>query len=161
MTTNHGPNTNQAARDAFEDLGLIDDDRTEDLYAWSSGRALQHDRKGRSRPGRAGGPRRHHLGTNSGHATSSKRRAALSDVDVRFEWIGEYYDDVLVYFEYDMGVGVAAIRKLPPWAAHWNATSKVWRINPGYTDWLVATLRDLGYTVIELITNSAPVTYFL
>jgi hypothetical protein len=33
MTTNHGPNTNQAARDAFEDLGLIDDDRTEDLHA--------------------------------------------------------------------------------------------------------------------------------
>ena len=31
--TNHRPNTDQAARDALEDLGLIDDDRTEDLGA--------------------------------------------------------------------------------------------------------------------------------
>jgi hypothetical protein len=29
--TNHRPNIDQAARDALEDLGLIDDDRTEDL----------------------------------------------------------------------------------------------------------------------------------
>lgn len=31
--TNHRPNTDQAARDALEDLGLIDDDRTKDLRA--------------------------------------------------------------------------------------------------------------------------------
>jgi hypothetical protein len=62
---------------------------------------------------------------------------------------------VLVYFEYDKSV-VAAIRKLPPGAGHWDATSKVWRVNPGYADRLVVTLRDLGYTVIEVITNSAP-----
>ena len=31
--TNHGPNTDQADRDLLEDLGLIDDDRTEDLSA--------------------------------------------------------------------------------------------------------------------------------
>ena len=31
--TNHRPNIDQAARDALEDLGLIDDDRTEDLSA--------------------------------------------------------------------------------------------------------------------------------
>jgi hypothetical protein len=30
---NHRPNIDQAARDALEDLGLIDDDRTEDLRA--------------------------------------------------------------------------------------------------------------------------------
>ena len=32
MTT-HRPNTDQLGRDALEDLGLIDDDRTEDLSA--------------------------------------------------------------------------------------------------------------------------------
>ena len=31
--TNHCPNIDQAARDALEDLGLIDDDNTEDLNA--------------------------------------------------------------------------------------------------------------------------------
>jgi hypothetical protein len=31
--TSHRPNTDQAARDALEDLGLIDEDRTEDLSA--------------------------------------------------------------------------------------------------------------------------------
>jgi hypothetical protein len=30
---NHRPNIDQAARDLLEDLGLIDDDRTEDLRA--------------------------------------------------------------------------------------------------------------------------------
>jgi hypothetical protein len=29
MTTNHRPNIDQLARDALEDLGLIDDDHTE------------------------------------------------------------------------------------------------------------------------------------
>jgi hypothetical protein len=29
----HRPNIDQAARDALADLGLIDDDRTEDLHA--------------------------------------------------------------------------------------------------------------------------------
>jgi hypothetical protein len=62
---------------------------------------------------------------------------------------------VPVDFEYDDSV-VAAIGKLPPWAGQWDATSKVWRINPGYADRLVVTLRDLGYTVIEMITNSGP-----
>jgi hypothetical protein len=33
MMTNHRPNTDQAARDTLEDLGLIDDDRTEGLSA--------------------------------------------------------------------------------------------------------------------------------
>lgn len=35
----------------------------------------------------------------------------MSDFDVTCEWIGEYYDDVLVYFEYDKRE-VAAIRGL-------------------------------------------------
>jgi hypothetical protein len=61
---------------------------------------------------------------------------------------------VLVSFHYDKGV-VAAIKKLPPWAEYWDADSKVWRIHPGYAKRLVVTLRDLGYTVIEVTTNSA------
>jgi hypothetical protein len=32
----YGPNVDQAARDALEDLGLVDDDRTEDLRAVAS-----------------------------------------------------------------------------------------------------------------------------
>jgi hypothetical protein len=31
--TNHRPNTDQTARDALEDVGLIDDDRAEGLSA--------------------------------------------------------------------------------------------------------------------------------
>jgi hypothetical protein len=31
VITNRRPNIDQAARDALEDLGLIDDDRTEDV----------------------------------------------------------------------------------------------------------------------------------
>ena len=65
---------------------------------------------------------------------------------VWYERIGEYYDDVLVTLEYDERA-VAAIRALPHWAQHWDATSNVWRIHPGYARRLVAALRQLGYTV--------------
>jgi hypothetical protein len=65
---------------------------------------------------------------------------------VWFEHLGEYYDDVLVSLKYDKRA-VAAIRALPPWAGHWDATSKVWRIHPGYAEQLAATLWRLGYTV--------------
>jgi hypothetical protein len=53
---------------------------------------------------------------------------------------------VLVSLRYDKRA-VFAIRALPPWARHWDATSKVWRIHPGYAERLAAALRGLGYTV--------------
>jgi hypothetical protein len=110
----------------------------------------------RSRPRPGGGPRHHHhLDTDSGHASTSKRRAAASDFDVTCEWIGEYYDDVLVSLKYDKRA-MRAIRALPDWARYWDSTCKVWRIHPGYAERLVVTLRDLGYTVIEVISNSGP-----
>jgi len=70
----------------------------------------------------------------------------VSDFDVTCEWIGEYYDDVLVSFEYDKGV-VTDIRGLPSWAGYRDATCKVWRIHPSYAERLIVGLRGLGYTV--------------
>jgi hypothetical protein len=68
------------------------------------------------------------------------------NLDVWFEHVGEYFDDVLVTLEYNERA-VAAIRALPQWAWHWDATSNVWRIHPGYAERLAASLRSLGYTV--------------
>jgi hypothetical protein len=53
---------------------------------------------------------------------------------------------VLVSLKYDERA-VTAIRALPPSTRHWDATSKVWRIHPGYAEQLAAALRRLGYTV--------------
>jgi hypothetical protein len=53
---------------------------------------------------------------------------------------------VLVSLKYDKRA-VTAIRALPPSTRHWDATSKVWRIHPGYAEQLAATLWRLGYTV--------------
>jgi hypothetical protein len=112
----------------------------------------------RSRARQEGGLGHHHrpyVDTDSRHANTGKQSAAVRDFDVRFEWIGEYYDDVLVTHEYDERA-VKATRALMTGAGYWDAYFKVWRIHPGYADRLVVTLRDLGYTVIEVITNSAP-----
>jgi hypothetical protein len=68
------------------------------------------------------------------------------NVDVWFEHLGEYYDDVLVSFEYDEPA-VAAIGALRSWDGWWDADFKIWRVNPGYAERLAAELRSLGYTV--------------
>lgn len=70
----------------------------------------------------------------------------MSDFAVTCEWIGEYYDDLLVYFEYDKREA-AAIRGLLSQARHWDATCKVWRIHPSFAERLIVGLRGLGYTV--------------
>jgi len=80
-------------------------------------------------------------------AGRSRRKDGRSkNIDIWFERIGEYYDDVLISFE-DDGPAVAAIRALPLWAGWWDADFQVWRIHPGYADRLAAALQDLGYTV--------------
>jgi hypothetical protein len=76
--TKYRPNTEQAARDTLEDLGLIDDDRTEDLCAFPTravseawidqqehrrlrgGSAADHDRKKNTAPRKKSSGRRHH-----------------------------------------------------------------------------------------------------
>jgi hypothetical protein len=68
------------------------------------------------------------------------------NLTVWFEHLGEYYDDVLVSFEYDEPA-VAAISALLSWDGWWDVDFQVWRVNPGYADRLAAALRDLGYTV--------------
>jgi hypothetical protein len=90
-------------------------------------------RKGRPRHR----PRARHYQRANGRCGKSK---AL------FEYVGQHYDDVLVTLEYDKRV-VAAIRALPRWARHWDATSNIWRIHPGYAERLAAALIHLGYTV--------------
>jgi hypothetical protein len=45
---------------------------------------------------------------------------------------------VLVSLKYD-GRALTAIRALPPSTRHWDATSKVWRVHPGYAEQLAAT----------------------
>jgi hypothetical protein len=49
---------------------------------------------------------------------------------------------------------VDAIKALPHWARHWD--SGAWRIHPGYTDRLAATLREIGYIVDGLDDRGAP-----
>jgi hypothetical protein len=104
----------------------------------------------RSRLARGGGPRKlrptappeYRLGARQ-HQRADRRYENLA---IWFEHLGEYYDDVLVSLEYDKRA-VTAIRALPPSARHWDATSKVWRIHPGYAEQLAATRWRLGYTV--------------
>lgn len=104
----------------------------------------------RSRPRRGGGSRKLRPPAPAGYllrAHQCQRADGRSETfDVWFERIGEYYDDVLVSFEYDKRA-VAVIRALPRWAGRWDATSKVWRIHPGYAERLTADLRRLGYLV--------------
>ncbi|MDI3312965.1 MAG: hypothetical protein QJR12_01370 [Mycobacterium sp.] len=73
----------------------------------------------------------------------------MSDCAVTCEWIGEHYDDVLVYFDYYDKREVAALKELLSRAGQWDAAFRVWRIHPGYAERLVADLRHLRYTVIE------------
>jgi hypothetical protein len=112
-----------------------------------------------SRPRRRGGPRQRQPTAPGGYrlrAHRSRRADGRSEnLTVWFEHLGEYFDDVLVTHEYDERA-VKATRALLTGAGYWDADFKVWRIHPGYAERLVVTLRDLGYTVIEVITNSAP-----
>ena len=104
----------------------------------------------RSRPWRGGGPRKLRPTALPRYPLRARQRQRA---DLRcepsaiwFERLGEYFDDVLVSLKYDKRA-VTAIRALPPWARHWDATSNVWRIHPGYAEQLAATLWRLGYTV--------------
>ena len=102
----------------------------------------------RSRPRRRGG-RRKVLPTAPARLRARRSRRAggsSENFDARFEYVGKYYDDVLVTLEYDKRA-VAAISALPQWAWSWDATSNVWRIHPGYAERLATNLRHLGYTV--------------
>jgi hypothetical protein len=104
----------------------------------------------RSRPGRGGGPRKLRLTAQPRYPLRPRQcqRAdgRYENFAVWFERLGEYYDDVLVSQKYDKRA-VTAIRALPPSARHWDATSQVWRVHPGYAEQLAASLRRLGYTV--------------
>jgi Helix-turn-helix domain len=82
-----------------------------------------------------------------------KRGWRRENFDVWFEHVGEYYDDVLVSFEYNKRT-VAAIRALPPGAGYWDPTFKVWRVHPGYAERLAAALIHLGYTVCGRWTSA-------
>ncbi|ORJ57788.1 hypothetical protein [Mycobacterium simiae] len=79
------------------------------------------------------------------------RRAVRRDqgIAVLFEHLGHDYDDVLVNVEYNDEPAVAAIVALPLWARWWDSTFKTWRIHPGYADRLAASLRSLGYRVVD------------
>jgi hypothetical protein len=104
----------------------------------------------RSRLPRGGGPRKLRPTALPEYRLGARQRqradGRCENLTIWFEHLGEYYDDVLVSLEYDKRA-VTAIRALPPSARHWDATSKVWRIHPGYAEQLAATLRCLGYTV--------------
>jgi Helix-turn-helix domain len=133
--------------------------RREQLEAWLDTRALGGDDaamidKEEAAPGEEAAPencdQQHHQDTESGHASSSEPTAALENVAVWYERLGDNFDDVLVSVKYDKRA-VSAIRMLlealPEWAGWWDADSKVWRIHPGYAERLAASLRRLGYTV--------------
>jgi hypothetical protein len=104
----------------------------------------------RSRPRRRGGPRKLRPTAPPGYRLRARQRQRADErydgSAVLMEHLGEYYDDVLVSLKYDKRA-VTTIRALPPWARHWDATSKVWCIHPGYAERLAADLRRLGYTV--------------
>jgi hypothetical protein len=104
----------------------------------------------RSRPRRRGGPQKLRPTAQPRYPLRARQcqRAdrRCENFAVWFEHLGEYFDDVLVSLKYERRA-VRAIRALPPWTRHWDATSKVWRIHPGYADQLAATLWCLGYTV--------------
>jgi hypothetical protein len=76
----------------------------------------------------------------------SHQDGRCENLDVWFEHVGEYYDDVLVSLKYDERA-VTAIRALPSWARGWDATFKLWRIHSGYAGPLATDLQSLGYTV--------------
>ncbi len=102
----------------------------------------------RRRSRREGGHRKLQL-TSPARLRARQHQLAIGrykNLKVCFEHIGEYYDDVLVTLECDERA-VAAIRALPHWAQHWDATSKVWRIHPGYAERLADDLESLGCSV--------------
>jgi hypothetical protein len=104
----------------------------------------------RSRPGRGGGSRKPRPTAPSGfplRARQCQRADGRSEnFDAWFERIGKHFDDVLVTLKYEKPA-VAAIRAVPSWTRWWDATSKVWRIHPGYAERLAADFGHLGYTV--------------
>jgi hypothetical protein len=85
-------------------------------------------------------------GSRLGTHQYQRANGRCKNFKVRFERLGQYYDDVLFTLEYDKRA-VAAIRALPQWARYWDATSNVWRIHPGYSERLAVDLRHFGYTV--------------
>ncbi len=104
----------------------------------------------RSRPRRGGGARKLRPTAQPRYPLRARQcqRAdgRCENSAVWFERLGAYYDDVLVSLKYDKRAATA-IRALPPSTRHWDATSKVWRIHPGYAGELAAGLWRLGYTV--------------